>query len=406
MNRLRHITQLIAALLTVLLVASCQKEISLEPWTDTEDESQTFLTFDITLPAISDTRTPSSGEYDNGTAEWENYINIHNDLHFYIFDGNENGANAQFLASLNPLATVIEQDETDNRGSNYKRYKVRSIVQQKLTPPFRLVALANCGEGNYPTVDANGNLKLGSTNITNLSQLATSLTYTMSEPIAKLDANNLIPMFGVSKITELAKIGDDTNIGRIDLLRAWAKVDVMSADETNDLASVTLHNYNTCGLVCPTSVYERSHYVHDDWDNDYVGHISLPSSPGIQLSEHPFSIHHTTTLTRGDNTTVSRNVYTLYIPEYRNLIEGTTTLQENYSYITLGFEGADTRSFRLDFRHYPEGAYFDIERNNYYKYTVRRNDFDVEIAVDVVPYIGVNLEPDFGFDDFRPIPTS
>ena len=49
------------------------------------------------------------------------------------------------------------------------------------------------------------------------------------------------------------------------------------------------------------------------------------------------------------------------------------------------------------------GDDFDLLRNNIYRYNIYK---DLKVTVDVIPYVGVDLNPNFGFDDLLPRPPS
>lgn len=358
-----------------------------KPESGSDPQPVSYLNFELSLPFFpTDSRTPS-GDYNPGTDVWENYIDYQNDLHIYIFKEEDN----TFLASLgtddilvNPQATV---------GSDYKNYNVMGIVHAEIPQSFKVVVLANCGS-SYPKSPAN------------IDELVDSLTFQINEPLTMLTKQTLIPMYGIQEFTGVsAPAGSITELGTIFMLRSVAKIEVcVDPTEENELEYIDLVNYNKTGLCAPRKVYKRADYVKNDYDLDYVTHVSLP---GLNSNENNlaapwrFGIHHQ--VSYGE---VNRNVYTLYVPEYRNLVPDasgnpTQNLQIDHSYMNLKFaDPHDIRVFKLEFKRYNETRqpYFDIQRNNYYKYTVKRKDSYLYIEVDVIPYNHRELNPDFGID--------
>lgn len=422
---LRDMMVATAGLILLLSPLSCSlvfEEIEVTP---VEREGFTMVTFEMDLPLLpSATRSPE-GTYDPGNAAYENYIDYWNDLRFYIFDST-NPTTTQspaFLGCISPDSTYV--DGTQTVGTDYKRYTLRALLAKNLTEKikeqadskFRIVAMANCG--TYPEI-VNGKLKYNGTEIKTLSEMVNKMTYTMNNdlhpyPLTSLDKDHLIPMFGVTECGGVDFVAGGINdIGIIYMLRALAKVEVcVREEEYSDLRKVVLKGYNLGGLCAPRYVTKKEDYVKNDYAEDYVDRISLVNGNANETNAgtRSFDMQPTSTI---EYSGVVRNVFTAYIPEYRNFTiknEEDTVLMEDRSKLILQFDDDDTTEYPLEFKYYDSesaaaakvkvGTHFNVKRNNYYKFKVMRK-YELDVNVEVVPYIGVELKPNFGFDDFLP----
>lgn len=299
-------------------------------------------------------------EYETGTG-YENYIGIAGrDFRFLLFD--EYG---HFVETMTVLG-IFSAD-----GSEYpSEYNVLCSLTEKPEAPFRVVALANWGAGNYPH---DADLTEG---VTTIGWACGSGAYAYTPPAGAPftpSAETPIPMYGVKTCSVSLEAGKNCYIGTIYLLRAMAKVEVVCREGAGlELASVTLSGYNDKGFCAPYGMESNTSYVsgpHIPADAVTVNDATL----GFRISEN-------------------KDRAVIYIPEYRNKGSDVTPCR-----LSVTFTDNEGMTYPVEFCEYENGkatdTRFDILRNVCYRFTV---DKQTEFTVDVVPYGEKWLNPVFG----------
>lgn len=342
-------------------------------------------------------RAPSEGDYEIGTAS-ENYIDIDGkDFKILFFDKED-----KYIGALDNVLVIVESTD-----GSMKRYRVSGTVPTPVVDDagqeFKMMMLANWRH-NYPSLAKGAPL----TDIASSVSAAYTFDYTLHQNVGRQQP---IPMFGVSDIITGKEFdpGWNTDLGTLHMLRAYAKVRVRAASDGLPITSVTLTRGNTSGLRAPIGVNRQSDYVHASYSRDYYRIPSVPASSGVQ-TDIPFVSNSAT------------GEWTLYLPEFVNLTLGTdgnpdprTPLADNLrARIKVTFDGHvnDTPVEYVeyvDFKYYDEPPtyagpearkddYFDLLRNTVYDFTLRKLNAQLDAVVDVLPYTGVYLNPDFGID--------
>lgn len=363
----------VAFLVMAMAMVSCRDTES-GPVSRPGEESPMTLGFILTVgdtPASRAPQTPEGG-YDRGEG-YENYIDIPGrDFRFWFFDA-ESG---RFLDSLQ-VNGVLPLENT----ATAKRYQVLASLgrnDRSFDPSrqsFKVVVLANWK--NYPAPQA------GITSIDDICSDAAAIF--AHSPESNLPSEeNPIPLYGVKDFLPVEfDYNNFASLGRIHLLRAYAKIEVIAAEESRPLVSAVLTRCNLAGYKAPKGVYSESDYVHDSYDDDYLALPTIPASVEV-ATDIPFR--------RND----ADGSYTLYVPEFDNLTDRSKRAQ-----ISLRFEDL-TENDIVEFRDYskPDGEPFSLLRNNWYRFTVNKEPgTGLKVVVQVVPYAEVELGPEFGIDD-------
>lgn len=182
-----------------------------------------------------------------------------------------------------------------------------------------------------------------------------------------------IPMFGVSQFTDLPiSTSGHIDMGIVYMLRAMAKIRVrlnldsngdgtVSSDEEFAISSVTLTNCNKTGFIVPkgyATVSSTTELTMMDPPDDGTFN-QYPSSDGTPETG-------TLTLQKESDTE-----YFLYVPEYK-ISNGRPSFSIKFDFQT----DADSE-YTFDFDVYDSGkstsADYDIERNNIYTFTIKKN---------------------------------
>lgn len=190
----------------------------------------------------------------------------------------------------------------------------------------------------------------------------------------------LIPMWGVTTHDLQLKKGERDDVGTIELLRAFAKVEIELNSAISDIytiASATLGHYNTKGYCLPAGYDKVSNTKELDQEDGTGTGNSNPSS------FHPYEANSSGELffTRP---TGDKSAY-LYIPEYDNSVTAAATIS-----LTLQDEEGNTTTGTLEFRDYADGTAtgdpHDIVRNHIYRYTVNVSQGKLTIQAKVMPW--------------------
>lgn len=196
------------------------------------------------------------------------------------------------------------------------------------------------------------------------------LTYQYNETDVKSE-EQLIPMWGVTTAHLTLEKGKRDDVGPIDLLRAFAKVEILLNDEIrNDytITSATLSHYNTQGYCLPAGYADVQNTRQLDQEND--------TNPSF----HPYSSASTDLYFSYSE---DKKSACLYIPEYENSTNAATiSLQLS--------DGTNETTGTLHFRPYVDGAptgnAYNIVRNHIYRYTVNVEQGELKVQAAVMPW--------------------
>ncbi len=328
------------------------------------------------------TRATPEGDYDRGDG-FENYIDIPGrDFRFYLINPTDDTFAGMFdVTSILP----VKSSQSSKTYQILGRFNANENIQAK---NIKILVLANWRH-NYPSAES---LTAGVTSLSDIISSAEAV-YDFISADMELSENRPIPLFGVKSFPAVEYDASNFAIlGRIHLLRAYAKIEVECPSDKWLMTSCVLSRYNTRGMRAPIGVKDEADYVKNDYDNDYVDRLSIPvNTPAAE--NLPFR-------------RIDQNHYLAYIPEYANTT-ATGELAVDHSFISVSFKNSNFDRQFIDFKYYqnpPEGVAvnspFDICRNYYYKFTIDKKDenSDLTVIVDVVPYGEVKLDPIFGID--------
>lgn len=217
---------------------------------------------------------------------------------------------------------------------------------------YKLMVFANCGVG--------GSLGQSGT----LGQLA----YEYS-PGAVKQEKQLIPMWGVTTTSLSLEKGKRADAGTVDLLRAFAKVEInldQAIAGTHTITSATLTRYNTSGYCLPAGYANVNKTTElDQEDGTYP---SFNPNPSAQQTGLDFA-----------DSDDKKSAY-LYIPEYDN----STT--EAVIDISLNDGTTGTLYFKPYTDGSPTGDAYNIVRNHIYRYTVNVEQGKLTVECKVMPW--------------------
>lgn len=391
----RHInpTYLLAWLLTLvggLMVGACSSAASDEPQPGPDSSREIVGTIGLYLnidgPA-STSRTPGDGpegnESYNPGAGYENYINPNGkDVRVYVYTPGAAGTNAvdRLYKEITDF-TIVPYSFNEISRFYYLTFPVDLEFKTKFeNKEIKLVMLANWHE-EYPE-----NLAEGST-IDDLVKDSKAIMKMM--PFGPtVQSDNLIPLFGVKRFNVGQLVPDMVKwLGDLSLLRAMAKIEVYDAELTAmPIKSVTLTRHNTHLYKAPHGILEEKQYVTGSYYSDYGKGPSVPEG------------HESVNIVNLQKD--EKGHFVIYVPEFRNLDK-----DEN-SRARLQIEYAGEEPNYIDFKYYSgidKDKHFDILRNHWYKFEVRKN---MPPIVQVVPYMEVSLDPLYGLligKDYVPI---
>lgn len=353
---------------------------------------RTEIRLTVGNPAPEGRATPA-GNYDPGSGV-ENYIDIPGRNYRFLFFAkadNDPDATETYVTSLE-VTHVIPLSST----ASSKTYVVLGKVEEDLSryANVKVVALANWGTYPAESVESDesaagtaATLTVGQTTIADVCRQEYTLT------TGTVTAAQPIPLYGVKDKAVTWDANDFCNLGTIHLLRAYAKIDVRVAKENDTdseptpLSSVRMRRYNTRGYCAPHRVESESDYVKNSYANDYVSWLSIPADPGRKENSEENALSFTKN---------ADGSWSIYLPEYQNI--GVDPAYR--AYFEVQFEG-EKNYHPIYLCEYTDGKAdenqpFDLHRNNWYRYEVRKSNLDVLVAV--VPYSEVSLDPGFGLD--------
>lgn len=331
--------------------------------------------FTITLSSNTDaSRSRQPGflgqGYDAGEG-YENFIDIEGgDYRVLVYSDEEPSV---CLGEMNGV-----QIQSTSRNDFSKTYDIRGILNPEVSDIVRsgkkikFAFLANW-KGNYRYAKPGFSLE---------DLTATQLAY--SEDMTALSEINDIPMFGITNALS-PKFDKDNfaDIGKIHLLRAYAKVEIIAAPQGGVIDRVNLVRHFDSAASAP-AVNCQDDYVHGSYSSDYTGTPNIPDNASLKTESLPF-------------VQVDIDRWVIYIPEYD--LSRTPGQKPEIKVHFEGYPDDDTLYFR--FYGYNNNSYFNILRNNWYRFTVKKSVY-FYVMVNVMPYISVDLNPGFGFDELLP----
>lgn len=237
--------------------------------------------------------------------------------------------------------------------------------------------------GTYPTLAKGDDIAaLWSDNADNI--------YRFSDRPLSLEHN--IPLYGIQEYTGVTLTPNMLlQLGRIHLLRAYAKVEVNLSPNVQDVESLTISRVNPRGYKAPLDVDEVGDYVHNSYEADYANTLHIPV-----IAREEVIGDFKMTYAGGEPGGFRR--YIAYIPEYDNTSAGAVKSFIKINYADKTFDP----DHRIEFKYYqatgPHGKDepFDLTRNYWYRFNVTGGPST--ITVDVQPYALVTLKPNFGLE--------
>lgn len=415
----RILLWMLAAAATAVMCA-CQANAFGDPYDDDPHPADTARTVQVvftlrlddasTINASEARRAPAPAEGTTWGDEYnselgtniENYIDVSR-LHV-IFYNSDNS----FLAEVRNLRL------TKNAADPVNVYHVlgNMIVSATgdLTSPLnpfkgKVAVYANVDD---PAADA------GWTWRSSMTDVARHAVYAYTKPL--LSAANgegtetlqSIPMWGVRDFTDAATPvvlagGRYNDLGEINVLRAMAKVTVELSENMKDegytFSGIMLQNYNGQGYIMPPA--------------DNIGSITDTRQLSFSGSFNSLS----SLVTIDGTSTVGRSIdflgpvggdrqqsLTLYIPEYRNVVDDGVITVTPPATISIALDkdtpqGDDSREGIIEFLNYengfPTGDHYNIVRNHHYKFTVYNQHLQVRLEVEpwtVVTHKVIDIE--------------
>lgn len=334
-------------------------------------------------------RATPAGDYDGGNG-YENYIDLatdNPDISVLLYDSNDRLLMSVDNAVIEPYADYISS----------KTYLLKFEVTEefcltKLNGPFKVVLMANFRH-IYPITY----------HLSDLSHAASGRTLSGSFATPTVDLDTRIMLYGVNKFNGYTFEPGTLNVlGSIHLLRALAKIEVYDGDNTaSPIASISLTRHNARFEPIPRDVVSQEDYVKGNYDKDYTARPSTGtlSDPYAYESDTPVDV---LCSVQADG----KKHFIIYVPEYRNLDdEGKIRPADKRARLKVTFESR--REAYIDFMHYSDERYgepFDIMRNWWYRFRLNHGVQNPAITVDVLPYLGVSLTPEYGWEDLIPRP--
>lgn len=332
-----------AAALLAALVCGCSSDDVAGGGASSDDTQVSFI---LKLSDASGrTRAAWDEGYDSQSGtEYEDRISP-DDLKVALY----NVADSTFAADVD----ILSYHETATEGEYEFVGSVEAADGGSLsTGSYKIMVFANCGD-----IDPSGTT-------TQLDELA----YQYSADNVKAETQ-LIPMWGVATATLTLEKGARDDAGKIDLLRAFAKVEIGLHSDiagTTSITSATLTRYNTNGYCLPAGYADV---------NQTTG---LDQEDGTNPSFNPNGTAQSTDLafTYSED---GKSAY-LYIPEYDNSTDEATIS------ITLSDRTTGTLYFKSYSGGTAGGDAYDIVRNHIYRYTVNVDQGELVVEAAVMPW--------------------
>ena len=372
---MRKVTQhtFMAFLLSAFLgtFASCSHDAEFSNMSDNE------ITLNVGFRMV--TRASSGDGYEVGNT-YENYIGVENgNYRIYFFD-----INNKFIARFEPSGFVVIEE------SNYRDYNILGKAPDAVAKleNFKIVMLAN-----WPQYDDDA-MKTGETDIDDICNAEWAQFGVLTDFSLNPAEKKLIPFYGVHEYANVKfKTGMITTLQEpVTLLRAMAKVEVIL--DTNDesggfltdasFSDVSVCRYNAKGYCAPSGIDSQLDYGQgNNWNTDWL--------PSLHLIGNKNDSENTTTpeerrldLLCVDKRSDTKNEkWIAYLPEYDNS-------GDDYAYIevTLDSQIGKSAPYKIYFSEYTDGvcdetkSFFNIARNNLYRFTVRIRNGKLQVIAE------------------------
>ncbi len=444
----------IALLLMGWVAVSCSSESMPEPEKPTGDVPMVGISIGVSGP----TRSSNPGDFELGE-ELERFLNIDADDYRIYFFSADNKYIGTFKPTIKPVYGGHEVYPDDN-GYDTHYYTFWGQAPDNLPASFKLVFLANWGNENYPEESGEGasnssRLVLNdNTTILDLTTHQSSQFNHLANPgdgewLNKTD--RLIPFYGVraydlsntdyadgdGKLKKGSYIDLRTKELSLPIIRAMAKVEVILANPLASFSKVEMTRVNDKGFCAPYQStnwnFDYTDYFHGYiWDTDFVRGVHLvngvnevATENGGRLSFKKVSDHSV-----GEDGKPIYEKWVAYVPEYHNqgdenftAIEVTLAEPQNDQPSTTPDdssgdkeEGSETTSKPWDNptnkiyfaqngnkplnadKEIDNTKFFNIERNNIYRFTITGMSAGLKCEVDIQPYAGIDVDPFYGLD--------
>lgn len=334
------------------------------------------------------TRTTGDNSYEEGEM-YENYIDVAGgDYRILFFDTND-----KFIARFYPNGVISSEEK------NYREYDVTGTVPSSLVShsSFKVVVIAN-----WPTYLEESEMTVGETTIEDLCNNEKSQFDQFTS--FSLDANRLIPFYGVREFTDVTFEPDVATIltEPITLLRAVSKVEVILKSEVENaisLKSVQICRYNELGYCAPNA-NQRSDYDHDGvWEDDYAESLHIVDGQNDvdtngNAEEKRLSFLKSSSW---EEDGYKYEKWIAYLTEYQNIGAG-----EGYCFVEVKFNHQfdNDDPYKIYFAEYVDGqtnnannTRLNVERNNLYRFNVTATPLQLFVSVDKWVYGGtVHIE--------------
>lgn len=363
------------------LVTSCSSSADMEMVADHSGAPIVEIKIASSKVANSSALESTDASYEEGTG-YENYIGEGNTMRIYFFDSED-----KYICRL---TTLTKTEEADGNA-----FSLRGLVPTELITysNFKVVVLANW------TSYQDGELIPGETTISELASMEWAKFKTVNTGLENIGLNpskgRLMPFFGVHAYQNItfAK-GEATKLEEpIKLLRAMAKIEIIFDNTSSDgttlntmaqLQAVTLCGYNASGYCAPAGVTKEGDYDHNgNYEDDYVHTLHL-----VGDANDTDAVNQSVILQRVTKASATENERWIgYVSEYQNLnADGTASDTRSYLKVKFSYQMPDDEYYRIDFAQYGNDGkpakYFNIERNNLYRFTVKISE-RYKLAVNV-----------------------
>lgn len=339
----RLLQHTLAAALLAALVCGCSSDDVAGGGASSGDTQVSFIL------KLSDASGRTRAAWDEGYesqsgTEYEDRISP-DDLKVALY----NAADNTFAADVD----ILSYHETATEGEYEFVGSVEAADGGSLsTDEYKIMVFANCGD-----IDPSGTT-------TQLDQLA----YQYSADNVKAETQ-LIPMWGVTTATLTLEKGARADAGTIDLLRAFAKVEIGLHSDiagTTSIKSATLTRYNTSGYCLPAGYADVNQTT--GLDQEDRTNPSFNPNGTAQSTDLAFTYSED-----------GKSAY-LYIPEYDN-----STNEATIS-LTLSNDTTGTLYFKSYSGGTAGGDAYDIVRNHIYRYTVNVDQGELVVEAAVMPW--------------------
>ncbi|MDE5958048.1 MAG: hypothetical protein K2G78_07075 [Muribaculaceae bacterium] len=337
----------------------------------------------------------SSLAYEAGSG-YENYVDVENgDYRIYIFDSSD-----RLITEFRPLYVEAAGEP------GYRDYTLTGHMLAELSgyTEFKIVVLANWG--SYIDTYTNG-----VTTISDICNDTRSVFSRSSLSESQATSGGYIPFYGVRRYSSVkySPVTGDLNLTEpVTLIRGVAKIVLeFNADESDDteISGVELIGYNERGYCAPEGVASQDDYREtDSWKQVVMQAIHLPEGENESASQGRRLRFRQIAPAEGDD----KKRWELYVPEFRNIeTDGSAYPEEKRARIHFKFSGRTSGSQYVDFQFYSDpgamsdmkkGDYFNIKRNYCYHFSIYRSGDRMNAEVDVIPYIGIDLDAEFGLE--------